>query len=555
LQFTDKLTDKGISAFQPPLKGSLVLSRCKEQMEKWITGCESQHDHCSEEDGIDKTPPTRLLHITTSDHSIHVRLVSSQTISPAPRYATLSYCWGLSQPLKLHAASVADFERGLELHVLPKTFQHAISTCIGLGIDFIWIDSLCIIQDSRDDWEHEAFKMAATYINSTLNIAAAASADSSGGLFREEALSQTLCVQATWSGFPAGVYLIVDFENTSDSISQNPLSLRAWALQEAFLARRTLYFAKGQVWWTCRSVEWASEQFPLGAVVSSPARSMGRMPLTWNRMLLGRDSPSRINLWYDLVEEYTQKTLSVPSDRPFAIVGIAQAIAAVYDMSMTGYVAGHWLESFVPYLLWSEGVDPLKTQPVHFNRTLSANANRGQPSWSWLTSQQSIRFQWGSVRNRLLCEITLSTSTNGGSGTASTTADSALNILKVNGPLVETNSARRRMPNHRRPWLDLPEFRQAPEYQSDDDNLEFDSYVQHEYHIDAHVQTSPGDDTTWIGCLVATVLYGGHNYSGLMLVPVPGRAGYFARIGMVNLRACESIDNWLNEHKTEYRVI
>lgn len=99
------------------------------------------------------------------------------------RYATLSHSWGNHVPLKTTRATKSSFEKSIPEDLLPQTFKDAVSIARGLGIHYLWIDSLCIVQDDPDDWQAEALEMQNIYSGSTINIAASDAVDSIGGCF------------------------------------------------------------------------------------------------------------------------------------------------------------------------------------------------------------------------------------------------------------------------------------------------------------------------------------------------------------------------------------
>jgi hypothetical protein len=100
------------------------------------------------------------------------------------RYACLSHCWGNVQPLKLIWDNQQQLKAGLPRSELPKTFRDAFEVCDWVNVRYLWIDSLCILQDSDEDWVHEASQMRNIYRNSFLTIGAACAANSTSGLFR-----------------------------------------------------------------------------------------------------------------------------------------------------------------------------------------------------------------------------------------------------------------------------------------------------------------------------------------------------------------------------------
>lgn len=130
--------------------------------------------------------PSRFIDVGSRDGRKDPRLVSSTEVSNKERYTTLSHCWGASpdnMPLRTTHATKAAHMVSIPMRTLPKTFRDAIDVTRALNVRYIWIDSLCIVQDDLEDWEQEAAKMASIYEGSFLTIAAADSPNSNGGLF------------------------------------------------------------------------------------------------------------------------------------------------------------------------------------------------------------------------------------------------------------------------------------------------------------------------------------------------------------------------------------
>ena len=155
------------------------------------------------------------------------------------------------------------FLKGIELSDLPKTFQDAVMVTRSMGVCFLWIDSLCIIQDSAMDWVNESSKMRQVYKNSYLNIAAAASHDATGGLFYPRfPLSITSCFVQYGRG-PDMKYAGSTYKAERTSGAELVLFTRGWAFQELLLAPRTLIFGKKELHWKCYELE-GSETYPEG---------------------------------------------------------------------------------------------------------------------------------------------------------------------------------------------------------------------------------------------------------------------------------------------------
>lgn len=134
-------------------------------IKKCIAHCSSSHSQvCSVAELT--TLPTRVLSLEGSD----IRLYEAHTTEANFKYAALSHCWGGTCRLQLTQASLKQFKTQIAWGLLPEVFQDAITVARKLDIPFLWIDSLCIIQDRTSDWEQEAAKMGGYYQNVYLMI-------------------------------------------------------------------------------------------------------------------------------------------------------------------------------------------------------------------------------------------------------------------------------------------------------------------------------------------------------------------------------------------------
>lgn len=125
----------------------------------------------------------RLLDIGVPNHgTVNLCLTSNRPFSGP--HKTLSHCWGKIPTIRLLTSTINRIQQGIKLDELPTTFQEAVNVTRHSGVRCLWIDSLCIVQDSPDDRREEAASIQDVYTNSHLNPAATASASSMVGLFR-----------------------------------------------------------------------------------------------------------------------------------------------------------------------------------------------------------------------------------------------------------------------------------------------------------------------------------------------------------------------------------
>ncbi|KAM0421203.1 hypothetical protein ACHAPT_010923 [Fusarium lateritium] len=237
----------------------------------WISDCETSHVSCkNESDDAGAALPRRVLDLGSPEPvSADVKLV--ETTGQRGRYITLSHCWGNVMPVKTTRETISAHKLGLAFDHLPKTFQDAVVFCRKLGVRWLWIDSLCIIQNDDADWKAEAGKMADIYSNSWLTIAATKAADSSQGCFIDnESPSMFICQLADEGeiyNVLVGELLRVKHESEwwkrespSSGVQRRPYSCnpafplitRGWAFQERLLSRRVLHFGFTELFFECR---------------------------------------------------------------------------------------------------------------------------------------------------------------------------------------------------------------------------------------------------------------------------------------------------------------
>lgn len=170
-----------------------------------------------------------------------------------PPYVALSHCWGSSLTLKTLSSNIEAFRIGIEHRDLPLTFKDAVKMTESLGFHYIWIDSLCIIQDSLADWEEQSSLMAFVYGNSDLVLAASSASSTDDGFLKERTCYRESSLQlACFQNRDKPLYLryrLLQPKNAAPML--DPLDGRAWALQERLLARRYLAFGSHDTSWTC----------------------------------------------------------------------------------------------------------------------------------------------------------------------------------------------------------------------------------------------------------------------------------------------------------------
>ena len=343
--------------------------------------CLEEHEECRKPDPA--AQPTRLLHLDDNDKD---RVFVQEThVGTRHAYAALSYCWGATKQVKLSKAEVKDFsKKGVLISSLPKTIQDAIFTTRQLDLKYLWIDALCIIQDSTEDKDREVARMAVIYMNATITISAAAAADCGDGFLqdREEValrLRAAMCLPVlAYSdeetlAVVEWVYLCPDTYagHKIKTFDEETISKRAWTYQETTLSPRLLIYGSGPPQWHCREV-WKI----IGLRVHpnnlpNPNYTSGVMKITLEDGRISADGtiktverppppPDEIGLWhtnwFPVLENYSRRGLTVRTDKLAAL----SALAAEYQSQENGtYAVGLWSASLPRSLLWrSSRFDP-----------------------------------------------------------------------------------------------------------------------------------------------------------------------------------------------------
>ncbi|CAG8974011.1 hypothetical protein HYALB_00008560 [Hymenoscyphus albidus] len=185
---TETSTMKRLVEIQEEKSNGSIRGSTLSQSRSWLSQCLQHHENCASSHTsllLPKRLPTRLLKIKKEEDVYSVCVVETSSLSPKTDYVTLSHRWGTSRHITLTSTTYTGFLRDLPWRELPKTFVDAIELIVLLQFNYIWIDSLCIIQDSNHDWVKEASMMAQVYSFCILNISADAAIDDDGGLFQQ----------------------------------------------------------------------------------------------------------------------------------------------------------------------------------------------------------------------------------------------------------------------------------------------------------------------------------------------------------------------------------
>lgn len=429
---------RGIRISQDPLADSGL-----EVVRTMIARCLSDHPKC--QNTKSGHLPKRFVAVTSDDGSNGVKIYEST--DNTVEYLTLSHCWGSRQNiLKTTKSTLTSYHRNIPWSSLPKTFQDAVAITRSLGFQYLWIDSLCIVQDDPDDYLHESHKMSDIYSGSFLTIAATSAPDSSHGCFMPK--QQPFKIQVTnASGSLYKIFVreqpshhgfkgqfneedhmndwVIPFNCQDAANAQTPLLKRAWAYEERLLSTRVLHFTQSEMILECmegiqcecgrvdnpmydsRTTDTIKRELAnytrtndilaeahdglcngIGAVASQLADTR----LDTDDTQKSKVKEELIQLWSYIITEYTARDLTFDRDRLLAIAGIARQLLR-YPI-LGSYIAGHWTCSTLN-LLW------YPSDASHSRRSASSEV----PTWSWASVEGSPIYFDNTTAMDLACTV------------------------------------------------------------------------------------------------------------------------------------------------------
>jgi hypothetical protein len=380
--------------FDPSTGGSSTLN----MIQNWLGNCLSGHDQCAS-NSLTNYLPTRLLLIEGSAYHLAMRF----EIPQRSRYVSLSHCWGKKdhrQCLQLKAETIDELRNGKPIASLPKTFRDAIKFAKTIDIRYIWIDRLCILQDSREDWAIEAANMREVYEHAFATIAALGAADDEGGLFFDRSprdVAPTIVHLKKYLDADASAYICPEEYTWSwhyHFFFESALLSRAWVVQERFLSSRVIYFGRNAVFWECWR-KGACEILPLSirhhriSRYTPISQDMLQVAARSWKPLLENPSyhPTKHELasiffdWSQMLSAYCKCDLTFSSDKLVALSGLANRFRSTLESNKPGkhrYLAGIWEETLPEALIWT---------PFHDTRRYKEYV---APSWSWASVNRAV---------------------------------------------------------------------------------------------------------------------------------------------------------------------
>ncbi|USP72888.1 HET-domain-containing protein [Curvularia clavata] len=375
---------------------------------EWLRKCRENHDSCNKVTTRSGFLPTRLIKITAvGGDVISLKLCATSDLPNRNiSYFALSHRWG-GHSFSLVSKNYNSLLNDIPIDSLPQNFLDATQITSKMGFYYLWIDSLCIIQDSPVDKAREIPAMGEVYGNATLTIAALAAENSNGGCFKSR-YPLSLVPALLRDGIPESRDRIWAVPEKSRGPSSNgdkrpPLHTRGWVVQERALAPRTLNFGADMVHWECIEGT-ADELSPLlhrdihrlssGAHIDMGLKSS--LEMIRREAKAGLQYEDWSPFWWRIVREYTASNLTFNSDKWNAIAALAKQAEKVINKSSTPnrLFFGLWGRNLTEELMWKIRKPGKRIDPAEFKA----------PTWSWLSVDAAVvgqRFDFEKIDVRM----------------------------------------------------------------------------------------------------------------------------------------------------------
>jgi hypothetical protein len=344
--------------------------------------------------------PARLIQLDAFDRDGKLVDVDTATFpNGCPLYAALSYCWGENRPEHAHRTDNSNLgQRMLQIDYdkLPKTLQEAFAIARRLGVGYLWIDALCIVQDSDLDWHAESAKMGHIYEAAAFTIAADGGHDNESGCFNQESVPQDVSgddgiviVRNMLDGKPSllkfwikpWMFYSPQGHQEPEIINQSQTSRRGWCCQERMLSKRILHYTETQLFFECQRHYRAEDGF----VTWNPGQDTvaGLLPQIPGPMFDvnggGHASASELK-WYNSIiqNDFSKREVRHPREKLIALSGIASMLSTKMERV---YLAGMWYDKALKWALSWERASHVP-----------ADSLEGAPSFSWASVNVSVRW-------------------------------------------------------------------------------------------------------------------------------------------------------------------
>ena len=346
-------------------------------IKNWQSVCRQNHSDCLQP----AFRPQRLLYVGGCEANyLKLQPCHASFVPTMLEYAALSYMWGGPQRFLTTKDSLEARMTRIGFEDLPGTLRDAVLVCRAIGIQWLWVDVLCIVQDDPQDKLEQVKTMGEVYRSATLTIVPAFSLGSDEGFLSDTFENVTLPFQRfhkNTSNDRQGSICLIKKQPDAPSF---PIESRGWTMQERLLSTRLLFFHPGRIDWVCRQSHLfagSSSTYSVNLIDDSVTRT-NRCFEKFISSDMNTDVNEQIGRWNTLSWEFSRRTLSDPLDRLPALAGIAKELRQKFP-GIGDYVAGLWTTNLAQQLLWR-----IDGQPKwRLNKFIG-------PSWSWISIETSF---------------------------------------------------------------------------------------------------------------------------------------------------------------------
>ncbi|TVY56194.1 hypothetical protein LCER1_G002513 [Lachnellula cervina] len=368
---------------------------CFRLASSWLNTCTETHPACQL--GAEPPLPTRVINVGAEGKQDPF-LLESQSLRG--QYVALSYCWGdpkVHPVLKTTPETYQKHQQCIDFTSLPKTLRDAVTITRRLGLQYLWIDALCIIQGDADDWARESSRMCEVYSNAYLTIAGSNAAGNADGIFNKQAYG----MPPEEIPYKDGMTIYVRkhlarlhdnyAEMTRGSDKPEPINCRAWTLQEGFLSNRILRYTSNELVWECN--EWRHCECGLSSAPIEPDDEASNRSIRKPDMVETLSLSDIYQKWVEVMTHASERQLGYEEDRLPAISGLAKQFVAAFERvgnPNEQYLAGLWRSNLARSLIWSIEDDRDRVGRYDVIEVRRPKAWRA-PSWSSVSVEGPVR--------------------------------------------------------------------------------------------------------------------------------------------------------------------
>ncbi|KAF4436564.1 serine/threonine protein kinase [Fusarium austroafricanum] len=355
----------------------------------WLKDCDLNHPQCRPTNSSDLRVPTRLIGVSPDDTGnlkVYLRETTNDMCHAKNdlRYIALSHPWGSENEYNHFCTTrenlASRLSAGIDINEFPNTFRHAIEVTQKLGVPYLWIDSLCIVQGPGGDFDTEAKRMESVFSSAYCVIAASRANGTSSGFLWER--PEREMVKLDQYSPNESVYVCEAIDNFQYDVIEGALNKRGWVLQERALAPRTIYFTEKQTYWECgQGVRCET----LTKLTNSQAAFLGDS--NFPKLAMRSSRGAKIRFYESLYKQYSSLDFTKLHDRPIAIAGLEQRLVSAFKTEGGyGVFNGGF---FGRSLLWMRDTNQSAgLTMIEFPRDQKFRV----PTWSWMAYDGPITY-------------------------------------------------------------------------------------------------------------------------------------------------------------------